>query len=596
MTVLTHYLSWTVGLAQPETQTTEAERDCLARHASGRKRLVEIGIWHGVTTGRLRAAMAPDGVLSAVDPFPVGRLGFSAQQRIAQREVAKVPNGRVQWLRTSGDKASMGHHPVDFIFIDGDHSEQALLADWNGWSGLVESGGIVAIHDSHSTPARPIDNAGSVKVTNEVILRDERFEVVDVVDSLTVLRRRGSAAVIPHRRLRVLFFVEGFTDIRFVVGLSEICDLTMAVPAREYEESTLKQRVAESGAQLHVHEIEGGRLAFQARSLPYLWRVARQFDVILSQEVLRGSLNATIVGALRGVPVVTYMGIAPLEYFRCRRERGQIGRMKALAGETFIRVVTGINGYLATRCLTMGSYLRDVASQWCARTDIGRYYGVDVDLFRPADPEDRAALRRQLDLPADKFLVFLSSRISHEKDPETVLRAAARAREQGLDVALLNLSGGYRQFLELAGTLGLGDTSSWVLGRPAVHPMKELADYFRAADAVAQASLAEGLGLSLLEALACGTPVVATAVGGMGVQLDGYAWLTPRRDAVAMADAFQAIAAHPAAARTQALRGREYVCREWSREKAFDDLARVLDEVTREGRSGAGHRGPAIHA
>jgi hypothetical protein len=32
----------------------------------------------------------------------------------------------------------------------------------------------------------------------------------------------------------VLFVVEGFTDIRFVVGLSEICDLTMVVPARAY--------------------------------------------------------------------------------------------------------------------------------------------------------------------------------------------------------------------------------------------------------------------------------------------------------------------------------------------------------------------------
>ena len=33
------------------------------------------------------------------------------------------------------------------------------------------------------------------------------------------------------RRVRVLFLVEGFTDIRFVVGLSQICDLTMMVPA-----------------------------------------------------------------------------------------------------------------------------------------------------------------------------------------------------------------------------------------------------------------------------------------------------------------------------------------------------------------------------
>ena len=93
------------------------------------------------------------------------------------------------------------------------------------------------------------------------------------------------------RKLRVLFFVEGFTDIRFVVGLSEICDLTMAVPAQAYESSSLKARVIESGARLSVREIPGSRLAFQARSLTYLWREARKFDVILSQEVLRGSLT-----------------------------------------------------------------------------------------------------------------------------------------------------------------------------------------------------------------------------------------------------------------------------------------------------------------
>jgi len=191
VSVLTHYLAWTIGLASATTQTTAAERDCLARFAAGRRSLVEVGVWHGVTTRRLRAAMDPRGVLSAVDPFPIGRLGFSVQQRIAQHEVASVSNGRVDWLRTTGAAAACDHRPVDFVFIDGDHSEEGLLDDWRAWSPLVEPGGIVALHDSRSTPERPIDEAGSVKVTNEVILRDERFDVVDTVDSLTVLQKRS---------------------------------------------------------------------------------------------------------------------------------------------------------------------------------------------------------------------------------------------------------------------------------------------------------------------------------------------------------------------------------------------------------------------
>ena len=386
------------------------------------------------------------------------------------------------------------------------------------------------------------------------------------------------------RSLRVLFFVEGFTDIRFVVGLSEICDLTMVVPARAYDESTLRARVAASGARVTVHEIDGGpstslgtgRLMFQARSFAYLWRVAKDFDVILSQEMLRGSLNAAIVGTLRGVPVVTTMSMPALEYFRCRRERKQIGAATALIGEAIIRTLVAVNGRLVTKCLALGPYLMDVASRSCARVEWGYYYGVDTTLFKPADPSERAALRRKLDLPAGKFLVVLASRISHEKDPETVLEAVSLARARGLDAVILNLGGGYREFVDLASGLGIRDAATWVLGRPAAHPMRELADYFRAADVLVQGSLEEGLGLSPLEALACETPVVATDVGGMAAHLRNYAALTPRRDAEAMARALIVIAAVPHAARRQARRGRAYVCREWNRELAFNALRRSL--------------------
>lgn len=392
------------------------------------------------------------------------------------------------------------------------------------------------------------------------------------------------------RLLRVLFFVEGFTDIRFVVGLSEVCELTMAVAAEPYARGGLDERVARSGARLTVEQIPGGRLAYQARSLAYLWRRARDFDVILSQEVLRGSLNANLVGLLRGVPVVTYMGVAPVEYFRCRRERGQIGPLKAAAGEALIRALMTVNGRLSARCLAMGPYLRDVAARYCPRSEVGLYYGVDTALFRPADEEERAELRRRRELPPDKFVIFLSSRISHEKDPETVLRATAIARARGLDAVLINLGGGYKDFLRLAEEMRLPDAGEWVLGRPPAHPMFDVADYFRAADVMALGSLAEGAAYSTLEALACSTPVVATDIGGMAVQLKGYARLTPRRDAEAMAEQLLWVAANPSEARAQALAGREYVCRHWNRRKAFDDLRRVLEEVSGGGASAAGER------
>ena len=108
--------------------------------------------------------------------------------------------------------------------------------------------------------------------------------------------------------------------------------------------------------------------------------------------------------------------------------------------------------------------------------------------------------------------------------------------------------------------------------------MHELAGYYQASNCLSQASLAEGLGLSPLEALACGVPAVCTAVGGLN-HLKGYARLTPRRDAEAMAHQLLWVAAHRDEARAQALEGRAYVLSEWSREKAFNDLAAVFEKI-----------------
>jgi predicted O-methyltransferase YrrM len=166
----------------------------LARHAAGRRRLVEIGVWHGVTTARLRAAMAPDGVLYAVDPFPSGRLGFSLQRHIAHRVAERVRNGTLEWVELRGEEAGRRHaaerrEPVDFVFIDGDHSYESVRGDWEAWSPLVAPGGVIALHDSHPTPARPIHDAGSVRFTLERVVTDPRFEVIEIVETLTVVRR-----------------------------------------------------------------------------------------------------------------------------------------------------------------------------------------------------------------------------------------------------------------------------------------------------------------------------------------------------------------------------------------------------------------------
>ena len=77
--------------------------------------------------------------------------------------------------------------PIDFLFIDGDHSWAGIERDWHDWSDFIASGGLVALHDSRSVPSRA--DLDSVRYTREVISHDRRFRLRDSVESLTVLER-----------------------------------------------------------------------------------------------------------------------------------------------------------------------------------------------------------------------------------------------------------------------------------------------------------------------------------------------------------------------------------------------------------------------
>lgn len=185
-----HWLLHALHLRSADTQTTAAERACLAVHAANRAMLVEIGVMHGVSTRLLCEVMSPAGTLTAIDPYPAGRLGVSFEFAIARREVSRAPARRVVWRRqTSQTVGAEWSAPVDFVFIDGDHSRRGIERDWTTWSRFVRPEGVVLLHDSRVVHGR--SHHESVEYTNDVILKDERFACIDAVDSLTVLQRRN---------------------------------------------------------------------------------------------------------------------------------------------------------------------------------------------------------------------------------------------------------------------------------------------------------------------------------------------------------------------------------------------------------------------
>ena len=193
MQSLVHLLRWRVGLGDVHTWTRPDEIACVARHATGRKRLAEIGVWQGATTRQLRRVMAPDATLFAIDPYPTGRLGISYQKIIARTEVGRVANGTVVWIEQTGtaaaqDPAVTTAAPFDFVFIDGDHTYEGLQGDWTMWSPLVARNGIIALHDSVQPPGSA--GAGSMRYFADVIARDAGFETIETLHSLTILRKK----------------------------------------------------------------------------------------------------------------------------------------------------------------------------------------------------------------------------------------------------------------------------------------------------------------------------------------------------------------------------------------------------------------------
>lgn len=158
--------------------------------------------------------------------------------------------------------------------------------------------------------------------------------------------------------------------------------------------------------------------------------------------------------------------------------------------------------------------------------------GVDRGTFHP---RNRADARAALGLPADAALVFFLSRLDkahYFKGLHILVRALRRAPETTL---VIGGDGELRQRYERHAAKHLGPRAIFV-GDVAD---RDLADYYAAADVMVLPSVdrTEAFGLVLLEAMACGTPVVASRLRGVRTLVeDGKSgFLVPPGDEVRLA-------------------------------------------------------------
>jgi D-inositol-3-phosphate glycosyltransferase len=240
---------------------------------------------------------------------------------------------------------------------------------------------------------------------------------------------------------------------------------------------------------------------------------------------------------------------------------------------------------------TMAASDRVIAATEIDRTQIVRHYGqlapigvipggVDLELFKPrARREARAALG----MAADQKTLLFVGRIQRLKGLEILLRAFAQLSD--LEARVLIVGGQpttthetreITRLQHLAQKLGIAERVTF--GGAVSHERLPL--YYAAADVTVMPSSYESFGLVAVESLACGTPVVATRVGGLAsIVRDGETgFLIPWRDPALFADRLRTLLTTPALQASLAERARPSVLRYgWGR--IADAHLAVYDEV-----------------
>jgi len=179
-----------------------------------------------------------------------------------------------------------------------------------------------------------------------------------------------------------------------------------------------------------------------------------------------------------------------------------------------------------------------LVSLYSACPDIVQVVSPGVDLYTFTPGEGRARARTSLGISPDAHIITFVGRIQPHKGPEILIRAAAEMvthsphLRSNLIVYIIGGASGsgkgeVARLQELVKWLGIADVVRFL---PPV-AREDLPNWYRAADLVCVPSYSESFGLVALEAQACGTPVVATAVGGLrtaiadgisGVLVDGH--------------------------------------------------------------------------
>jgi len=255
------------------------------------------------------------------------------------------------------------------------------------------------------------------------------------------------------------------------------------------------------------------------------------YDLIHSHYWISGKIAMPIASRLSMPLVHTMHTMARVKNLNLAE--GEIPEpMIRVQGET--QVVAAANALIANTDAEAAS----LVSLYEACPDNVSVVSPGVDLYTFTAGAGRAAARAAVGLPADAHVLAFVGRIQPHKGPEVLIRAVAEmlTHSPHLRSKLIVIIMGGASGAGTGEVDRLKDLSSWLGISDVIRfenpvPRAQLPQWYRAADLVCVPSYSESFGLVALEAQACGTPVIATAVGGLrtaiadgisGVLVDGH--------------------------------------------------------------------------
>jgi glycosyltransferase involved in cell wall biosynthesis len=212
--------------------------------------------------------------------------------------------------------------------------------------------------------------------------------------------------------------------------------------------------------------------------------------------------------------------------------------------------------------------------------------GFDPDEFGPVD---RTKVRAALGLRRDEFVVLQLGRMVPRKGVDNVIRGVGRLRRtHGIDARLLVVGGESRdpdpdttpelgRLMRVAAEEGVTERVTFVGARG----RSELRAYYGAADVFVTTPWYEPFGITPLEAMACGTPIVGADVGGIKYSVrDGQTgFLVPPKDPAALADRLAILARDRELRRRMSRRARLRAVANFTWARVAEQVAGVYAEV-----------------